>query len=89
MSTSFRQVVSSRKMAFQPPTYERSDRSMSSTVVREFQPPMDSMHLRRLRSQETDGQAHATDTAHDSCSTVAGSSMFLLLKGPSSARGAI
>ena len=52
MPTSFRQVVSSRKMAFQPPTYERRDRSMSSTVVREFQPPMDSMHLRRLRSQE-------------------------------------
>jgi hypothetical protein len=58
--------VSSRKMAFQPPTYERSDRSMSSTVVREFQPPMDSMHLRRLRSQGG-GQAPVTEMTYGSC----------------------
>lgn len=75
-------------MAFQPPTYERSDRSMSSTVVREFQPPMDSMHLRRLRSQGG-GQAHVTEIAYRPCFNCVFQMWFVLLLKPLTADGAL
>ena len=39
---SFTQVTSSRKTNFQPRRYARSERSMSSTVVRQSHPPASS-----------------------------------------------
>ena len=42
-----RHVTSSKNTNRHPRRYARRERSMSSTVVRQFQPPESTMHLRR------------------------------------------